>query len=78
MKKNYQKPEIDMILSAQSLLQSISGPDVNISDDEVEAGEIEVKSQRYFGEWNDDWQVRFSLVKKIRIPTNVASAQSGI
>ena len=60
MKKTYQKPEIEMVLTAQTLLQSTSSPNVDVDPGNpgVGPGEFEVKGQGSRGThdvWDDDW-----------------------
>ena len=59
MKKIYQKPEIEMVLIAQTLLQSTSNPGFG---DDISEGEGDVKklhedySRPSAGSvWDDDW-----------------------
>ena len=60
MRKIYQKPEIEMVLIAQPLLQSTS-PDVTIDPDDpgIPPGEFEVKEKRdgqlHYNVWDDKW-----------------------
>ena len=60
MKKTYQKPEIEMVLTAQTLLQSTSSPNVDVDPENpgVGPGDFEVKGQGSSGThdvWDDDW-----------------------
>ena len=55
MKKIYIIPKMEAVYTAQTLLQTVSDPDVGIGDGSVDAGDVEVKGNKNYDVWDDDW-----------------------
>ena len=55
MKKTYIIPEMVAVYTAQTLLQATSDPNVTIGDDNVPAEGVDVKGNKNYDVWDDDW-----------------------